>query len=105
MINKREKQITRKKEGSQQENWDMQLRPIGLPRIKNTANSEHISPLNLHFNQNSHNDNLPITAELITNEEIQVNNQPFSYINNNQSTSQVLPCYDKSYDNPSFNKS
>ena len=101
LINKRDRQITRKKDESQQENWDMQLRPIGLPRIKNATNNEHISPLNLHFNQTSQNsDNLPLTAGLITNEEISVNNQPFSYTSNNQTQSQGLPCYD----NHAFNK-
>ena len=95
LINKRDRQINRRKDESQQENWDIQLNPISLPRIKNTANSEHISPLNLHFNQTT-NDNLPMTAGLITNEEISVNNQPFSYTSNNhqQSSSQGLPCYD-----------
>jgi len=108
LINRREKQITRKKDESSQENWDMQLRPIGIPRIKST-NSEHISPLNLHFNQpnSNHHDNLPLTAGLITNEEISINNQPFSYTsnNNNQSSSPgTLPCYDQGVDNHGFNK-
>lgn len=37
-----------------------------------------------------------MTAGLITNEEISVNNQPFSYTSNanHQQSSSQLPCYD-----------
>lgn len=105
LINRRDRQISRKKEEQHDENWDMQLRPLGLPRVNNTANNEHISPLAAHFNQSTtnHNDNLPLSVGLITNEEISVNNQPFSYTSGpNQSTNQTQYKYE--YDNQAFNK-